>query len=299
MSTEIAIYDKLQSFGDMQKFGESLAKSGMFGVDNAAAGLVILATCSIERISPLEFIRTYDIIGGKPRKKAMAAFAEFRRKGGRVKWGSTGDDGLTATAQFFFEGSEVTVSYSIEQARKAGLLKPNGGWDKNPSNMLRARVISNGLGMLCPEIFAGADDDASPLPAGPALTLVAPEVSAPNPDEAAEAAMGLAPVAPAVLEAEVYVSVPAVAVEEAPAPAPAPAAVPPTAATRATVEELKKLQAVVEPIDGCFGLAMAWFVKEGWLIDGEPITHLSSVKVKRVLNNTASWLRAIGAKGGK
>lgn len=192
----------------IDQLGEWFAKSGMFGADRKEAGTIIALTCMTEGLTPVEFSRTYDIVFGKLRKKSMAAFAEFRRAGGRVKWLQTGEDGKRASAEFTFEGQTVTLSYSIEEAAKAGLTKKESGWDKNPANMLRARVISNALGMLCPEIYAGEYDDA---PAGPSLNL-SPEKPAAVTEVATAAAPAPQPAAapkreaaPPTIEAKVEV----------------------------------------------------------------------------------------------
>ena len=322
------IYDKLENVDAMERFGSALAKSGMFGVDNQAAGLVILATCAIERISPLDFIRTYDIIGGKPRKKAMAAYAEFRAKGGKVAWTETGDDGKRAAADFTYEGVTVSLSYSMEQATKALLVKPGGGWTKNPANMLRARVISNGLGMVCPEIFAGTEEDDAPTQPADELDIspkpgvvdfgakvkkqkaaviiepvviaaaVAREAIEPavvNVDEEAEAELGIAPrltAAPVVKVAPEVVEIVTEVIEPMPA-----AAVSAMGPDKPTVAEMKQLQEIIESVEGAYDLALAWLVKEKWIGEGQSIIHLPRRRVLRLLNQKDSWLRAIGAKG--
>jgi hypothetical protein len=50
----------------------------------------------------------------------------------------------------------------------------NSGWMKTPGNMLRARVTSNTIALLTPEIFAGEDDATEAPTTGPALDLSKP-----------------------------------------------------------------------------------------------------------------------------
>jgi hypothetical protein len=47
------------------------------------------------------------------------------------------------------------------------LIRPRSAWEKQPANMLRARVISNAVAMLAPEIYAGdaGEDESQPAPA--------------------------------------------------------------------------------------------------------------------------------------
>jgi len=208
----LSLYDRFQNpLEAINSLGDAMGKSGFFGVERIESGRIIALTCFLEKITPVQFMRTYDVIQGKLRKKAMAAYADFRKAGGRVKWIKTGDDGVEASAEFTFEGEAVTCSYTIAMAQNAKLVKTDSGWTKNPGNMLRARVMSNALGMLCPEIFAGIEDGdetqqpiaeiklATPAPTTQATTVtVEPQKTETVIDAAAEtkaeADAGLAPV---------------------------------------------------------------------------------------------------------
>lgn len=48
-----------------------------------------------------------------------------------------------------------TSEFSLEDAGRAGLLKPNSNWEKWPRNMLFARALSNGVRWHCPDVFGG------------------------------------------------------------------------------------------------------------------------------------------------
>lgn len=176
MTNEIELYQKISDpISAIQKMGQWFASSGMFGADSESKGAVLAMACLTERRSPLDIIRTYHIVDGKLSKKAMAALAEFRNAGGKHRWSATGEDGVKATGEFTFEGQTLTVSFSMEDAKKQGLVKPNSAWLKTPGNMLRARVSSNAIGMLCPEIFAGGDvEEESP---DPKQIILAPSVA--------------------------------------------------------------------------------------------------------------------------
>jgi hypothetical protein len=77
-------------------------------------------------------------------------------------------------------------------------------------------------------------------------------------------------------------------------------AVPPPPAApggHATAAQLAQIETIIG--DANFDRAMKWMVKEGWLKEGESITRLSETRAKRIINQSASWLRAIGAGGAK
>jgi hypothetical protein len=157
----------------LDKLGFWLAKSGMFGCDRLEAGHVIALTCISEGLSPAEFFRTYHVLGGKVVKRAEAVLADFRRRGGAFRWVEDGTDGKTASAVFTFGGQEKTARYTLEDATKAGLVKAGSGWLTRPANMLRARVSTNGVRMLCPEVFGGEYDEETTSAPAPGLDLTA------------------------------------------------------------------------------------------------------------------------------
>lgn len=52
-------------------------------------------------------------------------------------------------------GFEYTISYTIEEAREAGLIKEGGAWQLYPSNMLRWRAIGFCADVVFPDVLAG------------------------------------------------------------------------------------------------------------------------------------------------
>jgi hypothetical protein len=81
--------------------------------------------------------------------------ADFNELGGKQEWGVDGRDGKTASIKLTIGGQSLVSPYTIGEAVKAGLVKADGGWMKNPANMLRARAISNGMRMIAPKIVVG------------------------------------------------------------------------------------------------------------------------------------------------
>jgi hypothetical protein len=149
----------VKSMNDLSIIGQQFAQSGMFGIKNEAAGLIVAMTCYMEKITPLKFIRTYHIIDGKPSMKADAIAAEFRLRGGKYKVINRDND--KAEAEFTFEGNKVKMSFTMEEAKSQGICFTSDGktlkenWRKFPANMLWARMMSNSVRVLCPEINSG------------------------------------------------------------------------------------------------------------------------------------------------
>lgn len=139
--------------------GEAITKSGFAGCDKIEQGVIVAFTCLAEKITPIEFARSYDIIHGRPTKKASVMLAEFRSKyGGDFEWVDDGESGKKATITLTYKGTQKKpVSFTIDEAKAKGLsTKPN--WKMHLPEMLRARVITKALRMHIPEIAAGIYD---------------------------------------------------------------------------------------------------------------------------------------------
>lgn len=52
-------------------------------------------------------------------------------------------------------GMEHTVSFSLDDAKRAGLVKSDSGWEKYPANMLRWRAIGYCADVVFPDVGAG------------------------------------------------------------------------------------------------------------------------------------------------
>lgn len=48
-----------------------------------------------------------------------------------------------------------TSVFTLDDARKAGLVRPRSNWEKWPRNMVFARAVSNGVAWHCPEVMSG------------------------------------------------------------------------------------------------------------------------------------------------
>lgn len=155
-STELTVFERVTDpLAFSNDFGQSIFDSALLGCRNVAQGRVMALTCLTEKKTPIELARVYHIIDNKLSMRADAMLAEFRKAGGKYKWISTGDDGVAARALFTFEGESIEIGYTIEDAKRAKLIRSGGNWEKDPGSMLRARTASKAVRMLAPEIVAG------------------------------------------------------------------------------------------------------------------------------------------------
>ena len=185
MTNEIAVTRNTGiAFADMERLATAIAKSGLFGMKTQEQALVLMAISQAEGRHPALAARDYDVISGRPAKKAEAMLRDFLEAGGKAQWHALSDEIADATFSHPSGGS-VRIMWNMERAAKAGL----GGkdnWKKFPRQMLRSRTVSEGVrtvwpmatsGMHVPEEtvdFTGttldAEPEAPPLRAAAAAT---------------------------------------------------------------------------------------------------------------------------------
>ncbi len=155
MKNNLAVYDRInEQIEVITVLGKAITHSGMFGCTKEEQGLVLALQCITERKPPLEMCKTYHIIKGRLSKRADAMLADFRRTGGKFKFGDLKNVSVQS-AVVEFENETYNVEYSLDQARKAGLIRKDSGWVKFPAAMLRARLVSETLRAIAPELVQG------------------------------------------------------------------------------------------------------------------------------------------------
>lgn len=149
--------------------GKTLADSRMLKLKNPQQGAAVILASICEGITPFQLMKEYHIMDdGGMSMKADVMLAKFNAAGGKHQWINTGDDGSEAVLRLIWGGQDIQVSYSIDDAKRAGLVRAKSNWEKDPGSMLRARATSKGVRMVMPGIVAGVycpeDFDQTELP---------------------------------------------------------------------------------------------------------------------------------------
>lgn len=138
---------------DMARMADAVVKSGFFGVKTADQALALMLIAQAEGKHPAEAARDYHVIQGRPALKSDAMLARFQAAGGSVKWTEYTDQRVAGIFSHP-QGGSVEVDWTIARAKQAGL----GGkdnWKNYPRQMLRARVISEGVRTVFPGATSG------------------------------------------------------------------------------------------------------------------------------------------------
>jgi len=157
MNNEIQTYEKMNDLPSVQALGGAIATSGMFGCDKPEQGVIIALQCIAENKAPLEMAKNYHLVKGKLTKRADSMLADFKRSGGKIKWGDIKNRDVQSGTFTDPDGNVYDVSYSIDDAKAAGVYnsKTDSPWQKTPAAMMRARLVSETLRAIAPEIVTG------------------------------------------------------------------------------------------------------------------------------------------------
>jgi hypothetical protein len=139
---------------DMAVMADSIVKSGFYGFKTKEQVMAVMLVAQAENKHPASVVQEYDIIQGKPALKSQAILARFQLSGGSVQWDVVTPKAVKGTFKHP-QGGTLTVEWTIEMARQAGIYREGSGWSKYPEDMLRARVISRAVRSIYPACILG------------------------------------------------------------------------------------------------------------------------------------------------
>ena len=139
---------------DMTVMADSIVKSGFYGFKNKEQVMAVMLVAQAENKHPASVVQEYDIIQGKPALKSQAILARFQLSGGSVQWDVVTPKAVKGTFKHP-QGGSLTVEWTIEMAKQAGIYREGSGWSKYPEDMLRARVISRAVRSIYPACILG------------------------------------------------------------------------------------------------------------------------------------------------
>jgi hypothetical protein len=145
------------TISEITSLADAFVKSGYFpDVKSQAQAIVKMAAGREMGLGPFYSMQKIYIIKGHPAVAAEAMAALIKRSG------EYDYDVLEHTdekcALEFTRGGEVKYvsTFTMEDARRAKLVREDSGWQTWPREMLFARALSHGARIVCPHLVAGA-----------------------------------------------------------------------------------------------------------------------------------------------
>lgn len=145
----------LMSFDDVARMAKVVIEGGLFPhLKSPSQALTLMLIAQAEGLHPIDAVRRFDIVSGRPAMKAAAMQAEFQNRGGRVEFHERGEKACDATFTAW-DGTFVRVRWDMARATKARLTEKPGPWQTFPAAMLHARCVSEGIRAVAPGISLG------------------------------------------------------------------------------------------------------------------------------------------------
>jgi len=160
-----------EQVSSLERIAAIIAKSGMGGFKTPEQATVAMLLALAEGIPLGRVIHEYHVISGRLSLRSECMLARFQRAGGTIKYIEHTDTCVSVTATHP-KGGALTVTWTLERARKAGLTS-NPTWQKHPAAMLTARAIAEAVRAVYPACLSGiiTEDEAveitTPLVATP------------------------------------------------------------------------------------------------------------------------------------
>ena len=142
------------SIAELETMSKKVAQSNFLGTRNESEIFTLFMIAQAEGKNPVQASMEYSIIQGKPALKSQATLIRFQKAGGKVTYLKRDDTECTIKFEHPQAG-ELTVSWTLETANKAGLNTNKENWKKYPRQMLAARCIAEGVRALYPACLDG------------------------------------------------------------------------------------------------------------------------------------------------
>jgi len=173
----------IHSMQDLVVVGQMLAQTDMVGARNPAEGFTVACICHQQGITFAQFADTYHLSFGRLSKRADAMLADLHKLGGShvIK----NRDSELASIQISYgkiKNREFSLSHEEAQGEEFYRKNPKYKTPRGRTQMMWARVVSDGVRAVCPEAAAGyyTPEEIEDF-AGPAAQTVVPPEPVPEP----------------------------------------------------------------------------------------------------------------------
>lgn len=142
---------------DIMRLGKVFKASGYFSdIRDEAQAIVKILYGKELGLSPVVAMMSIHIIQGKPELSSNLLASQVKTSG-RYDYRVLAQTDTECHIQFL-AGSEVIGDsiFTIEDAKRANLVRGGGNWTKFPKAMLFARALSQGVRSHCPDVGLGA-----------------------------------------------------------------------------------------------------------------------------------------------
>lgn len=146
----------IRSPADLARMAQAMGASHVFpNIRNTDQALVVLAWCMEMGMPPVSSAGSVHFVKGRPMLGGPLVAAMLRRHplyDYRVREATEERATIEITRGGQVEGRS---SFTIEEAKRAGLVRPDSGWTTYPGDMLVWRALTRGARRYAPDVFVG------------------------------------------------------------------------------------------------------------------------------------------------
>jgi len=146
-----------QTFEEVKSMGTVFYEAGVFSDLRSAAQAILKIQAGKELgIGAIYSLSRLYIVEGKLGMAAETMGALIKRSG-KYNYRVIEHTDQKCSIEFLENGKSVYIStFTMEDARRANLVKPGGGWAKYPRALLFSRALSQGARIVAPDAIGGA-----------------------------------------------------------------------------------------------------------------------------------------------
>ncbi len=159
--------------GQLERWGKFAIEAGLIPADvSLPQAMAIIQTGKEMGLQPLQSLRNMAFIRGRLTMAVQLQLALAIQKG--VKIVEMAEELESCTITLERTGEKITCTYTLEDAKKAGLFKSAGNYEKYLKQMLRWRATGDCLRLIAPDLILGLlspeeAESLEPLGVAPAI----------------------------------------------------------------------------------------------------------------------------------
>ena len=153
----------ISSIDDIMRVAEIAKRSNYFGIKSSEEAAIKLMYGIEMGLPALQALMGVNVIQGRPTMSSNLV-ASLIKRSGRYNYTIRSWTDRECVIQFRDNGEQIgESSFTIEDAKRAGLLRNAGNWEKYPKAMLFARAITMGARAFCADVFVAPIYDPEEL----------------------------------------------------------------------------------------------------------------------------------------
>lgn len=157
MSKEVILVPSNDELSVYQLIAKTAAQSQLYAKIGGETGLLSIMLMARELgIPPMQALTSMSMIQGKVEVSPRLMNMMIRKAGHRLDILECSETSCKIKGTRHDTKEEYTCSYTIDEARKAGLVRSGGGWEKYASDMLFARCLSRLARRLFADVISSA-----------------------------------------------------------------------------------------------------------------------------------------------